>query len=57
MTGKGMFLMRIVAPTQSMPGKRLSATVLPMTQTLAAAWTSLGVKKSPFSICQLPIVR
>ena len=45
--------MRIVAPTQSEVWNRFFATVLPMTQTLAAARTSPGVKKSP--VCHLPI--
>ena len=53
---KGMFLMRIVPPTQSMVWKRFSATVVPMTQTLAAARMSASVKKSPFCIAQLRIV-
>ena len=56
-TTKGMLPMRIVAPTQLEVWKRFFATVLPRTQTLAAARTSPGVKNSPFSICQLESVR
>ena len=52
-TVNGMFLMRIVEPTQSAVWNRLSATVSPMTQTLAAAWMSRSVKKSP--LANLPI--
>ncbi len=52
-TSKGMFLIRSFMPMQSRVWKRLSATVTPMTQTLAAAWMSLGVKKSP--LLDLPV--
>src|SRR6185436_15695768 len=48
MTRNGRFWTRIVCPSGSPPGKRLSAIVCPITSTRAAVRTSESVKNSPF---------
>ncbi len=51
-TVNGIFLMRIDCPTGSDPWKSCSATVCPMTATLATPRTAESLKPVPLTIAQ-----